>query len=361
MTYFQRVPQRLAQWNPRRRNGHTDSGVVVVHTFEAPAGRTWQAGAQYLTVRTTHGSYHWLADAVGGQGHLAPWSAETWHETTVNNHAVGISMMTYANAWRKLTATQRRNLVHGAAVGAHRYSRWRVANGKSAVPARRISRVQAVARVPGFIGHGEIDTERRTDPGRDFPWDEFLAVYASLEAGGDKTTPAPITGPSARPDIEIQLALAVLGTYDPGPNLQYLDGINGDHQKAAVRNYQRSRGLHVDGWWGTNTNKHFEEHDMSKIVDQIATASAAKTLGWRTDHINLDAWGVARNTLHAARAAREETAALEARVAGLTEAVSQLARNQGVDPEAITAAIEEGMSSALDRIRVVVTEIEQEG
>ena len=183
MTYFQRNPQRTPQWNPRRRNGHTDSGVVVVHTFEAPASRTCTWGANFLRTRTDYGSYHWLADALGYTRHLAPWSAETWHETTVNNWSVGISMMAYAANWRKITPAQRRNLIHGAALGAHRYSRWRVSQGKSAVPARRITRAQALRGVPGFIGHGEIDTARRTDPGPHFPWNDFLAEYTRLEAG----------------------------------------------------------------------------------------------------------------------------------------------------------------------------------
>ncbi len=154
-------------------------------------------------------------------------------------------------------------------------------------------------------------------------------------ASGVSPTPAPApSGPSARPDVEVQLALAALGYYDAGPDLQYLDGINGDHQKAAVRDYQRARGLHVDDWWGTNTDKHFEEHDMSKIVDQIATASAAKTLGWRTDHIGLDAWGVARNTYHGVRE-------LQASVRGLVGAVTAMAQGETFDEAKLLAGVQE--------------------
>lgn len=344
MTYFQRNSQRTPQWNPRRRNGHTDSGVIVVHTFEAPAGRTCTWGANFLRTRTDYGSYHWLADALGYTLHLAPWSAETWHETTVNNWAVGISMMAYAANWRKITPTQRRNLIRGAALGAHRYSRWRVSQGKSAVPARRISRAQALARVPGFIGHGEIDTKRRTDPGRDFPWDEFLAVYASLEAGGDKTTPPPIVGRSARPDVEVQLALAVLGFYDPGPNLQYLDGINGDHQKAAVQKYQRSHGLHEDGWWGTNTNKHFEENDMSTVKEELATA----VWGWIHGSEDYNMGFLLRRTFH-------QQAAVLGNQAGLLKAIEQLSTGGPIDLEAIKTAAEKGVADALAGLEADVT------
>lgn len=180
MTFFQTYPQRRAQWGRVRRGGHTDSGVVVVHTYEAPAGRTWQAGADWLLRRTDPGSYHWLADALGGHGHLAPWSAETWHCRHTNPWSVGVSMMTYASTWRSLTTTQRDNLVRGAALGAARYSAWRVSTGRAPVPARRITRAQAMARVPGFIGHGETDPGRRFDPGAGFPWAQFLAEYQRL-------------------------------------------------------------------------------------------------------------------------------------------------------------------------------------
>lgn len=82
-------------------------------------------------------------------------------------------------------------------------------------------------------------------------------------------------GPTARADWEVQLFLAVLGLYDAGPGLTYVDGINGPNQKAAVTAYQRRAGLTVDGWWGPNTDTHFGRHDMSKVLDDIARAVAS--------------------------------------------------------------------------------------
>lgn len=183
-TYFERHPQRVDQWQPRRRNNAHAVPQVVVHTYEAPAGMSAEQGATGLVNRTGFGSYHWLADALGSPLHLAPWSAETWHCVPSNNWSVGISMMAYAAGWPKLTKTQRDNLVNGAALGAHRFSRWCVAQGLGPVPARRITRAQAMRREAGFISHGEMDPGRRSDPGANFPWSLFLAEFQRLEVGG---------------------------------------------------------------------------------------------------------------------------------------------------------------------------------
>lgn len=52
---------------------------------------------------------------------------------------------------------------------------------KLGIPLRKISKSQAdaarkanKAEYGGFIGHQELDPSRRTDPGKDFPWDRFL-------------------------------------------------------------------------------------------------------------------------------------------------------------------------------------------
>lgn len=317
MTYFQRNSQRTPQWNPRRRNGHTDSGVVVVHTFEAPAGRTCTWGANFLRTRTDYGSYHWLADALGYTLHLAPWSAETWHETTVNNWAVGISMMAYAANWRKITPTQRRNLIRGAALGAHRYSRWRVSQGKSAVPARRISRAQALARVPGFIGHGEIDTGRRYDPGPHFPWADFLAEYARLESGAQMevkpTTPStPSTG---------RTWLDMASEQDVK---RVVDGAVENLHKALVNDFARN----------------------GRLTNNIWTSSHP------TQMTTTDFRGFLVSTYR-------KLAEVEAAQAGLIGAIAALGRGEPFDEakllEGVRKAAQQGVAEAVDSIDTTVT------
>ena len=53
------------------------------------------------------------------------------------------------------------------------------------VPAERITAAEYRAGRPGFVGHGELDPGRRSDPGSAFPWDEFLELFAA------ETQPAP--------------------------------------------------------------------------------------------------------------------------------------------------------------------------
>lgn len=212
-TFFQDHKQKRAQWQPRRRNGAVPTGTTVIHAYEAPAGRTAKAGADYFLVRDNPASYHYLADALGNRLHLAPWSGEAWHDTASNNWSVGLSMMTRAADWPKVTDEQRDNLVNGVALGAHLYSRWLVAQGKPPIPARRINRAQAMRREAGFIGHGEMDPGRRSDPGKDFPWDAFLNEFRRLEAGKGPA-PAEPTTPMSEEDNEMIIFYA--GGYPNG-------------------------------------------------------------------------------------------------------------------------------------------------
>lgn len=192
-TYFEQHPQKLSQWGRTRRNGADTAPQVGLHTYEA----TWSAeqGAKYLTERTTYGSYHWLT-GLDKNIHLAPWSSETWHAVNLNNWSVGVSVMWQAGKWGQLSAQNRATLINGMAMGAHLFSRWCVANGKGPVQARKLTREQALRRESGFIYHGDTQADR-SDPGPDFPLNEFLAEFRRLEAGGKK--PAAVKPAASKP------------------------------------------------------------------------------------------------------------------------------------------------------------------
>ena len=195
-------PSRIPQHRTVRRNGAAPSGVVVLHTAEnatdfegVDSGA--EAVARFIATRSDPGSYHVLVDS-DSTIRLAPWSAECWHDTRTNNHSVGISAAVRSADWSRLGARGERAVVR-MALAAREYAAWLHATRGVVIPARRITRAQALDRVPGFIGHGEIDTGRRTDPGPDFPWSLFLAVYAAPElaashgviGGNVPTVPAP--------------------------------------------------------------------------------------------------------------------------------------------------------------------------
>lgn len=194
--FFQKNRQRIAQWNPVRRPAPWGRGPIpqiVLHTFEWPANRSMLSAATYLLNRTTHGSYHSLAGGTSEREvlRLAPVTAETWHCVPSNNWASGVSATTYAANWNKLSSTQRRNFVHSMAYASYLLSQELIAIGKAPVPAKRISRAQAMRGVWGFTYHRTMDPGRRTDPAHpehNFPWDMFLTEYNRLMKGG---SPAP--------------------------------------------------------------------------------------------------------------------------------------------------------------------------
>lgn len=193
-TYFERNPQQVSQWGRTRRNGADTEPQVGLHTYEA----TWTAahGAQYLCERPGYGSYHWLA-GLDQSIHLAPWSAETWHAIFLNNWSVGIAAMAQAGRWNQIPAADRKKLIDGMALGAHRFSRWCVAQGKGPVRPRKLTREQALRRESGFFYHGDTQNDR-SDPGADFPLQEFLAEFNRLEGNGvsPAKTPAKPSAPA---------------------------------------------------------------------------------------------------------------------------------------------------------------------
>lgn len=290
-TFFEKNAQRYTQWRRVRRGGGYTAGQMTFHSYEAPLGRSVLAAATWLLTRLTPGSYHWLFDVHRAYIRLAPWPSETWHSVPTNNFAASCSAVMHAVDWRRLNAAKpgtqlwqwRQNLIYGFALASADFSRWLISQGRDPVPKRILTRKQALRKEDGFVFHRITDPGRRTDPANpegDFPWDEFFAEYDRLMAGHGSSNPTPSlpAGPSARPDVEIQLALAVLGIYNAGPDLRYLDGVPGKHQRAAVETYQQRAGLTVDGWWGTHTDQHFERTDMSTIVQQIAKATAHEVI-----------------------------------------------------------------------------------
>jgi hypothetical protein len=211
-TYLEDHPQRVSQFGRVRRNGGKPSGVVVVHTAEnTPDTMGPDTGAEnvakFITTRTDYGSYHDLCDS-DSIIRMVPYVSEAWHDTGTNNHSYGVSGATRAALWPSLTKVYRDAVVRNMAIAAANYAKWLKANYGITVPARRINREQSRAKVPGFLGHGESDPGRRSDPGAAFDWNLFLATFADLM--GQKS---PVPGP--QPSVPSSKDLAEDGWCGP--------------------------------------------------------------------------------------------------------------------------------------------------
>lgn len=178
-------PPRIRQMHRPRRS--KPSGVCVVHTAENTpdvdgADGAAEAVARFIRDRTTFGSYHDLADS-DSIVDLVPYDAEAYHDGTgSNSHSYGVSGATQAARWPTLPALRRRAMVRNMAKAAARYAAWLEREEGIVIPARRITKAQSDARVPGFLSHGERDPGRRSDPGAAFPWATFLSNFAKFRA-----------------------------------------------------------------------------------------------------------------------------------------------------------------------------------
>lgn len=167
-----------------RERGTTPSGVVVVHTAESTPD--WvgpdsgaEAVARFIRDRSDYGSYHDLCDS-DSIVDLVPYAMQAYGDGTGSNpHAYHVSAATQAAKWLQASEEWRRATVRNMARASARYARWIKTEHGVVIPARRITRAQSEARMPGFISHGERDPGRRSDPGPAFPWVLFLTAYAA--------------------------------------------------------------------------------------------------------------------------------------------------------------------------------------
>lgn len=177
-------PPRVRQFRDR---GVTISGVVVIHTAESlPDFHGPDLGAEgvarFIQQRTTYGSYHWLADSDSLIDLIPMEKYQAYGDGTGSNpHAIHISAATQAHKWNDLPKDWIRDTVENMAEAAHRASDLLQKVHGVRIPPRRVTKAESDRRKEGFISHGERDPGRRSDPGKDFPWDMFFEFYESLE------------------------------------------------------------------------------------------------------------------------------------------------------------------------------------
>lgn len=184
-------PPKARQFLTRRRRPET--GGVVVHTPEggvdlSPPDTKAEDVARFIASRPDHGSYHWISDS-DSSVHMIPWTYEAAQDATGSNPwAVGLSIACNAADWPRLLRDHPawvEGALAQAARGARAYAADLHARTGIVIPARRITRAESDRGLPGFLGHGDRDPARRSDPGPGFPWERFLALYADQSEEDD--------------------------------------------------------------------------------------------------------------------------------------------------------------------------------
>src|SRR5690606_4007267 len=155
--------------------------------------------------------------------------------------------------------------------------------------------------------------------------------------------------------------------FDAGPE----DGSAGQRFDAAVRALQKAAGITVDGRVGPGTRAALALAEIGEALEPIteeAELMAAKDdIIAAIDALPAAVWnrmmappGSLERTVHAEALLRfaasgAQVAELNAKIAGLSAAVEALADQQGIDPEAVTAAIREAVEKSTADMRIVLT------
>jgi hypothetical protein len=168
--------------------------------------------AEFIATRSDAGSYHDLADSDSVVEVIPPrWQA--FHcRGGVNPWTMGLSFACRSVDWPRMTPERRAGFLrNGARVAALRvlwiedqegwaaHARARGYAGDR-FPVRWITKQQADDGESGFVGHGQMDPGRRSDPGPLFPQDEFLgAVRVALDIARREAGQTPGNGDEEMP------------------------------------------------------------------------------------------------------------------------------------------------------------------
>lgn len=277
--------RRYKQYTYPRRGGGYTAPQIVLHTYEAPYTRSLLAAATWLTTRNTPGSYHALAGARSTKDvlQLAPWSYETWHSVPSNNWSIGISAVAQAHMWNRIPKQARENLVKSMAYAAANAAKWLEKHHGRKVQPRLLTKAQAMRKESGFVYHATMDPNRRTDPGKDFPWTMFINEFNRLMKADHGVSPGTTYTPEedmplSKTDIE-KIRVAIWGDKHPKMPSTDMRGV-------IISDYQRNREEHAEhqavvaGLIGAinaiKGGEPFDEAKLLKGVTDAAHAAAAK-------------------------------------------------------------------------------------
>lgn len=242
-TYLEDNPPKRSQFRRTRKTWTRasdgaritgPSGAIVVHTPEnivdlRPPDDGAENVARFISTRTdAAGSYHSIADS-DSVVRVGRYEWQMFGEGTGGNRwALHLAGACKAHQWETLPEWWVVATIRNMAREARQMADWVHQETGVFVPAEPITAAQYRRGEPGFISHGELDPGRRSDPGKEFPWDQFLADYAELDEDGiDWIDALPYEQQIRQLTTRLQRQLiglgADLGRF--GPNR---DGVDGD-------------------------------------------------------------------------------------------------------------------------------------
>lgn len=197
-------------WTSGRKSGQPS--LIVIHTTEGSEGlKSAEDGASYDQRRTDGTSTHFFCDQdttvqcvrTTDRAHAA---RSTGNERGIHLELCGRAGQTpgqWDDAASRGTVRQAAKIAARAAL-------------KHNIPVRRLSTAQVSSGERGFCEHNNISLafgqSDHTDPGRNYPWDEFLDLVREEQAGGSGVSQADVIAALKTKEGKEALAAAVWNT-----------------------------------------------------------------------------------------------------------------------------------------------------
>lgn len=222
---------------PKRKGGIQG---IVVHTAEgAPALNV----AKYFTFNTRPASAHVVVDE-SEIIDLLPDEAVAFHVRGHNSKSLGLEIAYWAHKWGENLQLEDLMLLNAA-----KWCRKKVLEYD--IPIKRVNRDNWNKGAKGFIAHSDLDSERRTDPGDEFPWEKFLS-YIDGEKPEFKRQAPPWSGRVYKFNVPLMRGADIAQWQDAAGGL-VADGLYGKMSVGRCKEIQKEVGLIPDGIVGPQT------------------------------------------------------------------------------------------------------------